>query len=374
MADDENEENKQPTLSGVKIDPPDLKFPVTLNKSSKQQLRVSVSSAAENGVTFKIKTTNPKRYSVRPNVGVAWPGADAEVTVQLAALKEPPEAKCKDKFQVLSLPLSAEHSQQLKELADEPHRALLNEIWKGDGAKEAQIAKIRCSFVAEPAPRSETIPEEGPVSPFSPEPTVAAAAAATPAAATPAAAPTPSVAGTPAGGSSTTAEELQARARNSCRAILRPRNSLTAVLRPSTLQAALDARERAHAAMRGQMEKALAEAEAAGRAELLKVKAELQQARRTRPGDRESREGRIATTSASSISDAPRSSLRRTSSSSRRPPSPPRSSRNSRRPPPPRRPPPAVVARAPAGAAAAAAASRSCRCCWSPRSRCSSAA
>ena len=218
MADEENEENKQPTLSGVKIDPPDLKFPVTLNKSSKQQLRVSVSSAAENGVTFKIKTTNPKRYSVRPNVGVAWPGADAEVTVQLAALKEPPEAKCKDKFQVLSLPLSAEHSQQLKELADEPHRALLNEIWKGDGAKEAQIAKIRCSFVAEPAPRSETIPEEGPVSPFSPEPTVAAAAAATPAAATPAAAPTPSVAGTPAGGSSTTAEELQARARNSCRA------------------------------------------------------------------------------------------------------------------------------------------------------------
>ena len=152
-------------------------------------------------------------------------GAGISTVLFLAAMaylpgteKEPPEAKCKDKFQVLSLPLSAEHSQQLKELADEPHRALLNEIWKGDGAKEAQIAKIRCSFVAEPAPRSETIPEEGPVSPFSPEPTVAAAAAATPAAATPAAAPTPSVAGTPAGGSSTTAEELQARARNSCRA------------------------------------------------------------------------------------------------------------------------------------------------------------
>ena len=79
------------------------------------------------------------------------------------------------------------------------------------------------------------------------------------------------------------------------RAILAARNSPTAQfsdgLLPS-LQAALDARERAHAAMRGQMEKALAEAEAAGRAELLKVKAELQQARRTRPGDRESREGR----------------------------------------------------------------------------------
>ena len=95
MADDENEENKQPTLSGVKIDPPDLKFPVTLNKSSKQQLRVSVSSAAENGVTFKIKTTNPKRYSVRPNVGVAWPGADA-ARLCAAAARERAAARSDD--------------------------------------------------------------------------------------------------------------------------------------------------------------------------------------------------------------------------------------------------------------------------------------
>ena len=66
------------------------------------------------------------------------------------------------------------------------------------------------------------------------------------------------------------------------------------------MQAALDARERAHAAMRGQMEKALAEAEAAGRAELLKVKAELQQARHPRPGDREPGRARTATSASSS--------------------------------------------------------------------------
>ena len=53
--------------------------------------------------------------------------------------------------------------------------------------------------------------------------------------------------------------------------------------------------------MRGQMEKALAEAEAAGRAELLKVKAELQQARHTRPGETEP--GRALT--ASAFSTAP---------------------------------------------------------------------
>ena len=49
------------------------------------------------------------------------------------------------------------------------------------------------------------------------------------------------------------------------------------------------------------MEKALAEAEAAGRAELLKVKAELQQARRTRPGDR----GREARRARTAFSTAP---------------------------------------------------------------------
>jgi hypothetical protein len=53
-------------------------------------------------------------------------GAAAEVTVQLCAFKElPPDlAKCKDKFQVLSLVLSDEHSQQLEALGSEERRAI----------------------------------------------------------------------------------------------------------------------------------------------------------------------------------------------------------------------------------------------------------
>ena len=52
-------------------------------------------------------------------------GAAAEVTVQLCAFKElPPDlAKCKDKFQVLSLVLSDGHSQQLETLGPEERRA-----------------------------------------------------------------------------------------------------------------------------------------------------------------------------------------------------------------------------------------------------------
>ena len=81
--------------------PPTHTFPIALSKFSVQQLRASNASATE-AFTFKVKTTNPKRYSVRPNVGIIWPGGDAKVTVQLPAMKEMPADlnKCKDKFQV----------------------------------------------------------------------------------------------------------------------------------------------------------------------------------------------------------------------------------------------------------------------------------
>ena len=89
----------------IRIEPAELRFPFALNTATVQKLRILAVGAS---TTFKIKTTNPKRYSVRPNLGIAWMGAAAEVTVQLGAFKELPGdlAKCKDKFQVLSLVLS----------------------------------------------------------------------------------------------------------------------------------------------------------------------------------------------------------------------------------------------------------------------------
>ena len=74
----------QPMLdpAPVKVDPGELRFPVAINTASVQKLRVHAAAAS---ATFKIKTTNPKRYSVRPNVGIAWSEAPADVTVQLCA-------------------------------------------------------------------------------------------------------------------------------------------------------------------------------------------------------------------------------------------------------------------------------------------------
>ena len=55
-------------------------------------------------VAFKVKTTAPKQYCVRPNSGRIDPGSEVEVQVLLQAMKEDPplDQKCRDKFLVQS--------------------------------------------------------------------------------------------------------------------------------------------------------------------------------------------------------------------------------------------------------------------------------
>lgn len=62
-----------------------------------------LTNKTEEYVAFKVKTTNPKKYCVRPNTGVVLPGAGCEVTVTMQAQKEAPlDMQCKDKFLVQS--------------------------------------------------------------------------------------------------------------------------------------------------------------------------------------------------------------------------------------------------------------------------------
>ncbi|KAJ8449399.1 hypothetical protein Cgig2_002531 [Carnegiea gigantea] len=63
----------------LNIEPLELKFPFELKKQISCSLQVS--NKTENYVAFKVKTTNPKKYCVRPNTGmsvVAPEGATAK--------------------------------------------------------------------------------------------------------------------------------------------------------------------------------------------------------------------------------------------------------------------------------------------------------
>lgn len=168
--------------SALKWDPACLTFPVAIGKAAVQTLRATNSTS--NAYTFKVKTTNPKRYSVRPNVGVVQPGQEVTVTVQLPALKEVPAdmQKCKDKFQVLTLQLDPKVSEELQTKPEDAKRAELTAIWASDSAKDATVDKIRCAFTYDASYRDAPIPEEEPgqAAPYSPETVPPAAEGASP--------------------------------------------------------------------------------------------------------------------------------------------------------------------------------------------------
>ncbi|KAL6007890.1 Vesicle-associated protein 1-3 [Asimina triloba] len=51
-----------------------------------------------------VKTTNPRRYCVRPNTDIVLPGATCNVKVTMQAQREaPPDMQCKDKFLLQSV-------------------------------------------------------------------------------------------------------------------------------------------------------------------------------------------------------------------------------------------------------------------------------
>ncbi|GAB4857667.1 Vesicle-associated protein 2-1 [Ancistrocladus abbreviatus] len=88
-------------MSGIKplisVDPEELRFQFQLEKQSYCDLKVSNNN--EHHVAFKVKTTSPKKYFVRPNTGVIHPWDSCVIRVTLQAQREyPPDMQCKDKF------------------------------------------------------------------------------------------------------------------------------------------------------------------------------------------------------------------------------------------------------------------------------------
>ncbi|XP_062222630.1 vesicle-associated protein 1-1-like isoform X2 [Phragmites australis] len=83
------------------IDPIELRFPFELKKQISCSLQLT--NKTDEQVAFKVKTTSPKKYCVRPNNGIVAPRSTADVVVTMQAQREaPPDMQCKDKFLVQS--------------------------------------------------------------------------------------------------------------------------------------------------------------------------------------------------------------------------------------------------------------------------------
>ncbi|OQD85416.1 hypothetical protein PENANT_c010G08540 [Penicillium antarcticum] len=90
----------------IQIEPSELGFHRPFNHEKCQVLRLT--NTNQESVVFKVKTTAPKHYCVRPNSGHIEPGKAVEVQVLLQVLKDAPApgAKCKDKFLVQAVPVA----------------------------------------------------------------------------------------------------------------------------------------------------------------------------------------------------------------------------------------------------------------------------
>ncbi|XVF52537.1 hypothetical protein PTKIN_Ptkin05aG0026400 [Pterospermum kingtungense] len=121
----------------ISVHPSDLKFIFELEKLSFCDLRVV--NNTEHHVAFKVKTTSPKKYFVRPNTGVVQPWDSCVIRVTLQAQREyPPDMQCKDKFLLQSTIVPPN-----TDVDDLPA-----DTFNKESAKEIEECKLRVFYVS----------------------------------------------------------------------------------------------------------------------------------------------------------------------------------------------------------------------------------
>jgi len=143
--------SKKEAMSGgsgsfLEIQPSELAFPFELMKQSSCSMQLT--NKTDHYVAFKVKTTNPKQYCVRPNIGVVLPGSTCDVTVTMQAQESPPDMQCKDKFLVQSV--AAENGATAQDI----NAAMFNK----EPGKVVDEFKLRVVYV--PTTTPSPIPED----------------------------------------------------------------------------------------------------------------------------------------------------------------------------------------------------------------------
>lgn len=137
--------------SQLEIQPRELKF-VVVELSKQTKCTVRLSNKTDQCVAFKVKTTSPKKYCVRPNVGVIQPKSVHEFIVIMQALKTAPvDMTCKDKFLVQSTVVPEGTVEE----------DVTSEMFFKDGRRYIEEIKMRVNIVIPPPQSPELLPING---------------------------------------------------------------------------------------------------------------------------------------------------------------------------------------------------------------------
>ncbi|RRT70862.1 hypothetical protein B296_00014477 [Ensete ventricosum] len=143
----------------LEIDPLELQFPFELKKQISCSLQLA--NKSDDYVAFKVKTTSPKKYCVRPNSGVVLPRSTCVVIVTMQAQREaPPDMQCKDKFLVQSVIVDQGAST----------KDITTEMFSKESGNVVDEVKLRVAYVSPPQPPSPV--PEGSEEGSSPRPSV----------------------------------------------------------------------------------------------------------------------------------------------------------------------------------------------------------
>jgi len=119
--------------------PKEIEFQATNTAVAKT---FKLENTSDNGVIYRIKTTAPKRYMVRPNIGFIPPKAGVTIKVSMNLSKDPKTDPKSDKFQVQSLFFQSNGN--LDENA-------VKEIWADSKGKELFKQRIKARLIQEGA-------------------------------------------------------------------------------------------------------------------------------------------------------------------------------------------------------------------------------
>lgn len=95
---------------------------------------LNLSNPSERKVCFKVKTTAPKRYCVRPNSGIIEPGGKVTVAVMLQPFEYDPNEKNKHKFMVQTM------------FAPDAEVDGTEQLWKEAKPEDLMDSKLKCVF------------------------------------------------------------------------------------------------------------------------------------------------------------------------------------------------------------------------------------
>lgn len=125
----------------------ELKFKVDFSGLLEQDYTtyMKLTNPSEHTVLFKIKTTAPKKYCVRPNSGVLDPNSKVDIAITPQAVLVDSNEKHKHKFLVQSV------------IAPEG-KTNIDQVWKEIGQDQLMDYKLKCVFEA---PRGTNLNDSG---------------------------------------------------------------------------------------------------------------------------------------------------------------------------------------------------------------------